>query len=493
MNLNHNLPGSRLLALIVVLVLICFPRLATAQCQMTLLQPPDVQPGDFYGSSIYFSGGRLIVGAPGGDPDDPHEGYADIYHLIDDEWVFQARITQPNGRPTDRFGTAVMIKDGIVFITAPEYFNFLTGDTGAIYAYWYRDDEWQLVGIGNGDDFGFGPVSMASYSTLVAIGHSLNPLLGGSVNLHKLEGSKLTLLATLSPGQCPTCRAVYLYGSSVDFVLGGRPNAYERVVVGSPLDDGWGLFSTAGAVHIYENRNPPSGFVETAKLIAPIYTSGFGTTVAASQNRVFVTQRNSVFSKTAVSVYRIDNDQWVLEQILKFPYYRYEPIPSLAVDNTLVDYPTMLIGYIECIRPQTPVSECIVDVGKVYAFDQETQQWAPKVKLRYDGIDTLADNSTVAWLDRDFAILGFPRLDDPYDNAGAVLVYNGLSDIDRNHNGLPDACDIPGDASGDGFVNVSDLLILLSTWGPCSNCPADINADRVVNVLDLLAILGNWG
>lgn len=492
--MNHVLLGSRLLAYSVALFLIIQPQIADAQCQMTLLQPPDVKAGDFYGSSIYFSGGRLIVGAPGGDPDDPHEGYADIYHLIDDEWVFQARITQPIGRPTDKFGTAVMIIDGILFITAPGYFNYLTGDNGAVYTYFYQDDKWKLIGIGSGDSFGFGPVSMASYSTLAVIGH--NALLwgpaGGVVYIYNLVGAKLNLLSILTPEPCPRNCGLTQYGSSVDIVLGGSPSNTHRVVVGSPFDTETGDFNTSGAVHIYEYRSLTEGFVETAKLLAPLNSFGFGTTVAASQNRVFVTQRNYVFSKSAVSVYRIDNDKWALEQILEFPNYRFDPSPSLAVDNTLVDYPTMLIGSIECIRPQTPVSECLVDVGKVYAFDQETQQWAPKVKLRYDGIDTLADNSTVAWLDRDFAILGFPRLDDPYENAGAVLVFNGLSGNDNNNNGLPDACDIPGDASGDGLVNVSDLLILLGTWGPCNNCPADIDADGNVGILDLITLLGNW-
>jgi dockerin type I repeat protein len=52
-----------------------------------------------------------------------------------------------------------------------------------------------------------------------------------------------------------------------------------------------------------------------------------------------------------------------------------------------------------------------------------------------------------------------------------------------------------GDASGDGTVNIVDLLIVISSWGACSNgepCPADFNADGVVNVADLLIVLSNW-
>jgi hypothetical protein len=51
----------------------------------------------------------------------------------------------------------------------------------------------------------------------------------------------------------------------------------------------------------------------------------------------------------------------------------------------------------------------------------------------------------------------------------------------------------PGDMNGDGVVNVSDLLILLGAWGPCSGCDEDLNGDGVVNVSDLLILLGAWG
>lgn len=43
-------------------------------------------------------------------------------------------------------------------------------------------------------------------------------------------------------------------------------------------------------------------------------------------------------------------------------------------------------------------------------------------------------------------------------------------------------------------VNVDDLLIVLSHWGPCdSPCPADIDASGTVGVDDLLSIVRDWG
>jgi hypothetical protein len=54
----------------------------------------------------------------------------------------------------------------------------------------------------------------------------------------------------------------------------------------------------------------------------------------------------------------------------------------------------------------------------------------------------------------------------------------------------------PGDVDGDGTVGTSDLLALLSAWGPCDpDCdPAlDLDGDGTVGTSDLLALLSAWG
>jgi len=54
----------------------------------------------------------------------------------------------------------------------------------------------------------------------------------------------------------------------------------------------------------------------------------------------------------------------------------------------------------------------------------------------------------------------------------------------------------PGDVDGDGIVGLGDLLIVLSTWGPCAKgeeCLADIDGDGIVGLGDLLIVLSAWG
>lgn len=55
---------------------------------------------------------------------------------------------------------------------------------------------------------------------------------------------------------------------------------------------------------------------------------------------------------------------------------------------------------------------------------------------------------------------------------------------------------ITGDLDGDFIVGASDLLLLLSNWGPCGDCgdcSADLDDDCSVGASDLLILLGNWG
>ncbi len=73
------------------------------------------------------------------------------------------------------------------------------------------------------------------------------------------------------------------------------------------------------------------------------------------------------------------------------------------------------------------------------------------------------------------------------------FVCEGLfaSPVDANLDGVPDACECPGDLDGNGAVGGSDLAILLAAWS--ADGPADLDGDGVVGPVDLALLLGNWG
>ncbi len=56
---------------------------------------------------------------------------------------------------------------------------------------------------------------------------------------------------------------------------------------------------------------------------------------------------------------------------------------------------------------------------------------------------------------------------------------------------------VVGDVSGDGLVNVTDLIELIASWGPCSSepkvpCAADTDCSGDVDVTDLVNVISNW-
>jgi hypothetical protein len=49
-----------------------------------------------------------------------------------------------------------------------------------------------------------------------------------------------------------------------------------------------------------------------------------------------------------------------------------------------------------------------------------------------------------------------------------------------------------GDVTGDGLVNIDDLVSVITHWGVCSNCPSDVNHNGVVDIDDLVAVITHW-
>jgi hypothetical protein len=64
---------------------------------------------------------------------------------------------------------------------------------------------------------------------------------------------------------------------------------------------------------------------------------------------------------------------------------------------------------------------------------------------------------------------------------------------DNGGNSVEDECHpCPGDATGDGVVDVNDLLYLLSVWGT-DDPNADFDDNGVVDVDDVLILLSHFG
>jgi hypothetical protein len=56
---------------------------------------------------------------------------------------------------------------------------------------------------------------------------------------------------------------------------------------------------------------------------------------------------------------------------------------------------------------------------------------------------------------------------------------------------LPTASPL-GDVTGNGAVNIDDLLAVINSWGSCPCCAADVDGNGLVNIDDLLAVINTW-
>ena len=89
-------------------------------------------------------------------------------------------------------------------------------------------------------------------------------------------------------------------------------------------------------------------------------------------------------------------------------------------------------------------------------------------------------SGSVVWGKHPFAAPGDPDMT-PFFTQGSETTHTFT---------VADPC--PADTSGDGSVNVTDLLELLGAWGANPGHPADINDDGQLSVTDLLALIAAW-
>lgn len=94
--------------------------------------------------------------------------------------------------------------------------------------------------------------------------------------------------------------------------------------------------------------------------------------------------------------------------------------------------------------------------------------------------------------------LELPTIIPPGSTAGVILSMvtdsgSFLIGVDAQVTARPDVQAVPGDVTGDGHVNVDDLLAVISSWGYCPECPADFDGDGFVGVNELLFVLQYWG
>ncbi|MHC5026676.1 MAG: choice-of-anchor B family protein [Planctomycetota bacterium] len=78
------------------------------------------------------------------------------------------------------------------------------------------------------------------------------------------------------------------------------------------------------------------------------------------------------------------------------------------------------------------------------------------------------------------------------DLGGGSVVEAGIDDVRVVYYECDDTPGVIGDVNGDGFVDVQDLVAVITAWGKCNGCVEDITGDGQVDVQDLILVITNW-
>jgi hypothetical protein len=214
--------------------------------------PQDAAAFDNFGSSMAISGDTLLVGAPGTNLEEAHNGGAAfIFQRRVSDWVETARLLPDPPQAGSGFGHAVAIDEGTAVVGARYEFNPGSGNgSGAVYIFNDENGAWQLqarLAASDSAPFDLFGYSVALHDDILAIGaRAAEGFNGernsGAVYLYQRLGDDWHLQASLSPadlaaedhfGQALAFDGQYLFVSAPGRDNPGAPNsgmvyAYRR-------------------------------------------------------------------------------------------------------------------------------------------------------------------------------------------------------------------------------------------------------------------------
>lgn len=501
---NRALPLGRL---VIMVLTIFFGTHTLAQCPFDAVFADDGAAGDGFGRGAAIDGDTAVVST--------HDESAYVFVNTGGAWTQQAKlIADDAGGSPFNFGRAVAIEGDVIVIGAS------TGgvpSAGAAYVFERTGSVWTKTAkltpdpiLANpGADFGN---AVAIDGNTIVVGAWLDEQVDGAITT-LTTGAAYVFVNTPGASWSSMTSSIKLGGSDLEsqdhFGIAVDIDD-DRIVVGANENG-----NAPGAVYIYDQTGAwVATNLESARLAASDEEAGdeFGGSVAVSGDSVIVGARYwdapTKPNAGAAYVFVKSTGSWSQQQRLE----------SSNTGSSAFDFGT----HVAIVDDMAIVTEPYVDhfdgliiSGSAQIFTRTGTVWsfAHELLPMDQALFTQADDVKAMGFDGSTLVLGSPDQDWTAFGAGAAFILEGLDD-DCNGNGVPDACDIEDgtsldddgdgvpdecgstcseDLTGDGTVDVLDLLDMLTAWGPNPGHAADLNGDDVVNVLDLLELLTAWG
>ena len=470
---------------------------AVGQCEILQLQRPEGGNGDIFGAYVAADSDVAVIGDTSA-----YEsiGAAYVFRYDGSTWVFEAELACPEPTEDSVFG-AVAISGEVIVVgdygaQTPEF------KQGAAYVYRYDagTQQWGLEASLMASDGDYGDslgYSVAVHGDVVLAGAP-----GDECEETSQSGSAYVFRC--ADGQWHEEAKLTADDPHEYDYLGSSVSILEEVaLLGARGRDTVGPDVGAGFVF----RNDGEEWILEAEL-TPFDGAGnelCGYSVALAEDVALLGAPSEAVYLGAAYVFRFNGAEWVHEAKLMgskpvdWPNFGAQVSINRSATTALIGAPFD--------------SEAGGESGAAYVFRREGPTWAEAAKLLPSAPEGGGHFCFVALSD-DTGFIGAPGQS---EYPGTVYVFAGMTGMDCNYNGQPDACDIiegasedlnandipdeceaRGDLNGDGSINVADLLLLLGAWGPCDEpcppaCSGDLDGDCRVGVMDLLGLLGNWG
>ena len=435
-----------------------------------------------FGRAVAVFGDAAFIAAPWDNELGTEAGAVYVFRLDrrSSLWLETQKLLASDQQAGDNFGFSVAMEDELTLIGAGHVHDE-GGDVkyGAAYVFRYDGKTWveeqELTASDSAFQDGFGwSVSLSGDVAVIgAIGVDDNGANSGSAYVFRFDPDtsewveEQKLLASDGAGGDFFGQSVAVEG---DMAIIGA-NGHDDACRDDPICD-------SGAAYVFRYDQKTSTWIETQKLIASdaMWQDSFGDSVALFDDLLVIgahSTDDNGFNSGSAYVFRLDpkTSTWIEEQKL------------LASDgaggdqlgrSVAVDGQRIIVGAYH----HDDVGE---DQGAAYIFhyDAKTAQWFQQHELLPNPNAWTGRFGWSVAIDGETAVCGAHGED---HQAGAAYVF----DVALN-------CNCPHDLDGDGSVGASDLLSLLSSWGPCQGCPADFDDNGTVGASDLRALLVNWG
>lgn len=266
-----------------------FVRSGTTWTQQAKITSSDGAAYDSFSTSVAISGNDLIVGARGADiGTKADQGAAYIFARSGTTWTQRAKLTAADGAANEQFGSSVAISGNVVVVGAS---NALVGAhvfQGAAYVYQKWGTNWRYyqkltnsLGANNYDFFGSAMVISDETLIISAPNYDLRSTDQGAVFVFRNPGGAL-----IGSWELET-RKVASDGASTDGFGYSVALSGDTAIVGAPGFDG-NPNTNQGAAYIFVRQG--TAWIGQQKLIAADGTSGdgFGSNVAIYGNTAVI-------------------------------------------------------------------------------------------------------------------------------------------------------------------------------------------------------------